>query len=163
MSYVIPVGELIGTLRVHGACLVEGPAPFRVLRIWACPGPFQLLFTQRPKCFARPIFSLCSAPNCPRSPDYIHRWIYVLASQKVGVHSWRGVYSFIRWPGWAMIINSRFFLWAPQCEDFHFWILHHIPGVNIAALVLEAMKIAPYHSNQPHFLGPEKYWRLGLF
>jgi len=44
----------------------------------------------------------------------------------------------------------------PQCEDFHFRILHRIPGVNIAPLVLEATEIERLSPTPAPLLGSRK-------
>jgi len=54
-----------------------------------------------------------------------------------------------------MIIDTCFPFEHPQCEDFHFWILHRTPGVNIAPLVLEARDRTPITHTTP-LLGSRK-------
>jgi len=56
-----------------------------------------------------------------------------------------------------MIINSLFFpLSTASAEEFHFRILHRIPDVNIAPLVLEATEIAPLSLTSVPLLGSRK-------
>ena len=76
----------------------------------------------------------------------------------------RGVYYHtVAWLGYDYQTPFFFLLSTPSAKDFHFRILHRIPGVNIAPLVLEAIEVAPLSPTPAPRLGSRKYWRLGLF